>query len=286
MSLRNRTAERGGRQNGCMWQTWQGYYWHVLPRSPLNINVFLVFYKKICLKKVEVWGKFFSNKIIITLVTQGLRLRSSSVLLRKFTENGSLTSHLLQAPPPVRLSSAPGTWCPFVSGTVRDLHRWALTSQSYWSEYYPQIQRGQRQHLRDKKRDYHGSGSVHQTSERWTTSKHGWVTANLISNPEIYREVFWRCYATLFIGELKQRERQKNNSFILAKQQQQLCTCICTFSLPSLHDQNVKMPNFTFCRGREHTTTTFFFFSRTLIQSFRIQLQKKLPTFDELNEME
>ena len=30
----------------------------------------------------------------------------------------------------------------------------------------------------------------------------------------------------------------------------------------------------------------FLFFSRTLIQSFRIQLQKHLPTFDEVNEME
>ena len=31
-------------------------------------------------------------------------------------------------------------------------------------------------------------------------------------------------------------------------------------SLPSLHDYNVKVPNFTFCRGREQTATTFFFF--------------------------
>ena len=31
-------------------------------------------------------------------------------------------------------------------------------------------------------------------------------------------------------------------------------------SLPSLHDYNVKVPNFTFCRGREHKTTTFFSF--------------------------
>ena len=30
----------------------------------------------------------------------------------------------------------------------------------------------------------------------------------------------------------------------------------------------------------------FLFFSRTLLWSFRIQLQKELPTFDELNEME
>ena len=43
------------------------------------------------------------------------------------------------------------------------------------------------------------------------------------------------------------------------------------------------MPNFTFCRGHEHKATTFLFFSWTLIQSFRIQLQKNLPTFDELN---
>ena len=58
-------------------------------------------------------------------------------------------------------------------------------------------------------------------------------------------------------------------------------------SLPSPHDYEVKMPNFTFCGGRERKTTTFFFFSWTSIQSFRIQLQKKkLPTFNELNEME
>ena len=30
-------------------------------------------------------------------------------------------------------------------------------------------------------------------------------------------------------------------------------------SLPSLHEYDVKMPNFTFCRGRGHNTTTFFF---------------------------
>ena len=30
-------------------------------------------------------------------------------------------------------------------------------------------------------------------------------------------------------------------------------------SLPLLHDYDVKMPNFTFCEGREHKTMTFFF---------------------------
>ena len=29
-------------------------------------------------------------------------------------------------------------------------------------------------------------------------------------------------------------------------------------SLPSLHDYDVKMPNFTFCGGREHKATTSF----------------------------
>ena len=48
----------------------------------------------------------------------------------------------------------------------------------------------------------------------------------------------------------------------------------CTFLFPSMNDYNVKVPNFAFCRGREQKTTTFFFFSGTLIQSFRIQLQK------------
>ena len=42
---------------------------------------------------------------------------------------------------------------------------------------------------------------------------------------------------------------KKSNRFRLAKQQ--LCTL--------LHDYNVKVPNFTFCRGRGHKTTTFFF---------------------------
>ena len=41
-------------------------------------------------------------------------------------------------------------------------------------------------------------------------------------------------------------------------------------SSPSLHDYNVKMPIFTFCRWREHKKTMFLFFTWTLIQSFRI----------------
>ena len=59
-----------------------------------------------------------------------------------------------------------------------------------------------------------------------------------------------------------------------------------TLCVPSLHDYEVRAPNFTFCGGREHKATTSFFFSCTLTQSFRIQLQTNLPTFDELHEME
>ena len=40
MSLRNRTAGRRGRQNICVWQTWQGYYFRVLSSSSLKINIF------------------------------------------------------------------------------------------------------------------------------------------------------------------------------------------------------------------------------------------------------
>ena len=41
-----------------------------------------------------------------------------------------------------------------------------------------------------------------------------------------------------------------------------------------------------FCGGRKHKTTTLFFFSQTLIQSFSIQFQKNSPTFDEFKEVE
>ena len=87
---------------------------------------------------------------------------------------------------------------------------------------------------------------------------------------------------TLHNRKLKQRRRRqqrerpkkKSNRFRLAKQQ------LCTFFLPSLHDSNVKVPKFRFCRRRE----ILLFW--TLIESFSIQLQKHLPKFDEVNEME
>ena len=85
------------------------------------------------------------------------------------------------------------------------------------------------------------------------------------------------------IRELKQRRRQRQrerqNSYRLRLAKQQLCTCITLFCTLLFHC-HVKVPNLTFYRGRKHRTT-FFFFSPTLIHSFRIQLQKILPTSDE-----
>ena len=74
-----------------------------------------------------------------------------------------------------------------------------------------------------------------------------------------------------------QRQQQKSNLFRLAKNNLHVHHAFLYISLPSLHDYNVEVPqaNFMFCGGREHTTTTFFFLSWTLIQSFRIQIQKK-----------
>ena len=76
----------------------------------------------------------------------------------------------------------------------------------------------------------------------------------------------------------RQQERQKSNRFRLTKQQ--LCTCITLFCTllsrrcTTTMNYDVIMPNYPFCRGRKHQKTTFFFFSWTLILSFRIQLQK------------
>ena len=66
-----------------------------------------------------------------------------------------------------------------------------------------------------------------------------------------------------------------------------LCTCMALFlniSLTFLPDCDVKLLNFTSCGGREHKTTTAFYW--TSILSFRSQSQKNLPTFDELNAKE
>ena len=66
-----------------------------------------------------------------------------------------------------------------------------------------------------------------------------------------------------------QRERQKIGKTTIPH----VHHAFLYISFLTLHDYDVKMPNFRFCGRCEHKTT-FFFFSWTSIQSFRIQLQK------------
>ena len=85
----------------------------------------------------------------------------------------------------------------------------------------------------------------------------------------------------------RQREGQKTNRFILAKQQ--LCTCITLFSTFLYRRCTTTSWNFLISRFVEDVNTTptiFFSFCPTLIQSFRIQLQKNIPAFNKLNELE
>ena len=86
----------------------------------------------------------------------------------------------------------------------------------------------------------------------------------------------------------RQRERRESNWFTEISKTTSLHVhhAFWFISSPSLQDNNVKMHNFKFCRPREHMTTTFFCFFWTFIQSFWIELQKNLPTFDKLSKME
>ena len=84
-----------------------------------------------------------------------------------------------------------------------------------------------------------------------------------------------------FIRKLKQRrqrrqrEWQKSNRFRLTKQH--LCTCITLFFF-AVVTQLRRRIRLGFHGGRQHKfkTTALFFFSWTLIQFFRIQLQKQI----------
>ena len=86
----------------------------------------------------------------------------------------------------------------------------------------------------------------------------------------------------------QQREQQKSNRFFLANNNfarsprvfvhylaviARLQTCKCLISRFVEH-------------GNTRKQLSFFFLSGSLIQSFRIKLQKNLPTIDESNEME
>ena len=72
VSLRNTTAERRGRQNACVCDKRDRPITYVFCGDLHSSECFLIFNKKTCLKEGEVRRKRFSNKVIVTLVTQGL----------------------------------------------------------------------------------------------------------------------------------------------------------------------------------------------------------------------
>ena len=57
-------------------------------------------------------------------------------------------------------------------------------------------------------------------------------------------------------------------------------------SLPSLHDYDVKMPNYTMYRGRAQATTKFPLSFLTWMWFLGIQLLEGLPTFDQVSDLE
>ena len=72
---------------------------------------------------------------------------------------------------------------------------------------------------------------------------------------------------------------QQNNNFTRASR-------FLYISFPSSHDCDILKNTPRLFKGRWIRDKDFFFFSWTSEQSFRIQLQKNLPTFVELNEVE
>ena len=77
------------------------------------------------------------------------------------------------------------------------------------------------------------------------------------------------------ISEFKQRRLRR-----------QPCTWMTYISLPSLHDYDVEISNFTFCGECEYKTTTLFSFPELQYSHLKFNSRKKLPTFDELKETE
>ena len=65
-------------------------------------------------------------------------------------------------------------------------------------------------------------------------------------------------------------------------------SCFLYISLPSLHDFNVKLANFTHYGKRWHnrTVSAVLFQIEIEIEPLTIQFQKNSPTFDKLNEVE
>ena len=135
-------------------------------------------------------------------------------------------------------------------------------------------------------------GKLQVNASQWRTERHGedsiywWqtneeVTFLNVSNGcpfSLLQGNAW-IHQTKSLGSLSNDDIDDNE--IGKKRQQAFCTFLCRHCT-SLHDYDVKKPNFTFCGGQELKTTTFFIFSWTSIQSFRMPI----PIFDELNHLE
>ena len=98
VSLRNRTAERRGRQNACVLQTWQGYYLRVLSWSSLTLMfsglLQNVLFNGLCsLAKFLFWKKI---KNLVTLYTEGLQssFLSRPVAYARYYEQVRLSERL------------------------------------------------------------------------------------------------------------------------------------------------------------------------------------------------
>ena len=84
-SLRNRTAERWGRQNARVWQTWQGYYLRVLLWSSLTLMFSGLLQKDLFKRGWNLAKNVFQTNLLSRLSHKVCHLLSSPVLLRKFT---------------------------------------------------------------------------------------------------------------------------------------------------------------------------------------------------------
>ena len=72
---------------------------------------------------------------------------------------------------------------------------------------------------------------------------------HLIGTPDLIQTPYYYGQFALSLG--------KESPYIFSK----FNPCIMCISLASLHDYDVKIPNFTFCGGREYKAMTFVFFS-------------------------
>ena len=88
--------------------------------------------------------------------------------------------------------------------------------------------------------------------------------------------------------ELKQRPRQRERKKAVGLDEQSnnftrsSFFFFCIF-LTLMHDNDMKLPHFTFCRGREHKKIIYFSVFNLDKVSYSVKLQKNSPKFDKFN---